>query len=849
MSKRLTVHGEVAPGVMGPLTIEQPGILEYTFVKADFGGAVPVVGVVVFIDEANNKIIKADATTKLKPCHGLVSKILPGLKAEVQSTGILDFGADKEYTLGSPVYLSTTAGDLATDVSAYTDSNLVQEVGTCVDDTGTTKVLLHPQGANALFLEKIQRMLKGSVVTELSTMLSKGVSGGKAADTSADDLVLENDDPVGLTMQMPANDTATFGTSSAAIAAQAAKSYDMRLVMQPKPSNDDNAPAAMHVYINPHANSDADKLRVAFFGPDTYVGSAVQESMAAKFYDRAVFSGLYDPDNADNYGIISMQRDDEIIVATDILGKLEFRGDDPNVNSYVGYLGATIQGVATQAWTANQRGTAVEVHTTSDAADAVATRNLLIDKNGSVVMGGGQPTQATTLTLYRPLDMPSEGTMGRIDFTGMADAATNGDAGYVGVRIQGDADTSWDASGSSGQLSIFLNNDSALGEAGLEEMLRITEHSVKFSDAVHIFNDVDNEAILELRRTDDTLAVGSDLGTINFTGDDVATRWGSTAQHGARIRSEVTEDWDVNHFPADLQIWLGATQEASVTTTTARAARFWRDPLDDSLVLELISNDREDGANKRRVAIDFMGKKSGGESVTQARLRTGHSTASDDDASFLVLSTSNAAGTQTNNIVCYPDGELQFANIATDAGATVKLAVDGSGNVKENDSAWTEYHNYSPEIPGTMLIGDAVCLSTGKVKRSTTPKDPTCVGIFHTEGKLYATNSITGERPVKVRVDPEDVMSEMDTTEWAVIARVASAGDSREGSLTGLKVCDENGDIAAGDFLCTSSVAGRLMKQDDDLMHNYTVGKAMEAVSFTTKKKTVDGVYGFLYCG
>jgi len=44
-----------------------------------------------------------------------------------------------------------------------------------------------------------------------------------------------------------------------------------------------------------------------------------------------------------------------------------------------------------------------------------------------------------------------------------------------------------------------------------------------------------------------------------------------------------------------------------------------------------------------------------------------------------------------------------------------------------------------------------------------------------------------------------------------------------EGSLW---VCNYNGNIEMGDFLCSSYIAGLAMKQDDDLFHNYTCAKA-----------------------
>ena len=49
-----------------------------------------------------------------------------------------------------------------------------------------------------------------------------------------------------------------------------------------------------------------------------------------------------------------------------------------------------------------------------------------------------------------------------------------------------------------------------------------------------------------------------------------------------------------------------------------------------------------------------------------------------------------------------------------------------------------------------------------------------------------------------------------------------------------INVCGENGDIAVGDFIVTSSMLGKGMKQSDDILHNYTVARAREAVTFSS---------------
>lgn len=48
-----------------------------------------------------------------------------------------------------------------------------------------------------------------------------------------------------------------------------------------------------------------------------------------------------------------------------------------------------------------------------------------------------------------------------------------------------------------------------------------------------------------------------------------------------------------------------------------------------------------------------------------------------------------------------------------------------------------------------------------------------------------------------------------------------------------INVCGENGNIAKGDLIVTSNLAGKGMKQDDDIIRSYTVAKAREDVSFS----------------
>jgi hypothetical protein len=52
-------------------------------------------------------------------------------------------------------------------------------------------------------------------------------------------------------------------------------------------------------------------------------------------------------------------------------------------------------------------------------------------------------------------------------------------------------------------------------------------------------------------------------------------------------------------------------------------------------------------------------------------------------------------------------------------------------------------------------------------------------------------------------------------------------------------VTDINGDIQAGDYITTSSVSGYGQMQDDDLLHSYTFGKAIETIDWEQLTETV----------
>jgi hypothetical protein len=132
-------------------------------------------------------------------------------------------------------------------------------------------------------------------------------------------------------------------------------------------------------------------------------------------------------------------------------------------------------------------------------------------------------------------------------------------------------------------------------------------------------------------------------------------------------------------------------------------------------------------------------------------------------------------------------------------------------------SPFTGLHTFDIQPDSNISIGDAVIAVNRTAMLTTTPNDKRCIGIVC---EILGNNKVS----------------------------VASVGDNECSELKGFKVCNENGAISAGDLLTTSSTAGYLMKQSDDIMRSSTVGKSAVDVVFDDNNQAIN-VYGFIYCG
>ncbi len=133
------------------------------------------------------------------------------------------------------------------------------------------------------------------------------------------------------------------------------------------------------------------------------------------------------------------------------------------------------------------------------------------------------------------------------------------------------------------------------------------------------------------------------------------------------------------------------------------------------------------------------------------------------------------------------------------------------------------------EVPAGMIVsitGKTVTRKdeTGAVSISSTlptvtlsdiPKDKTVLGAFVSEVPLPGKHwykPLKGER----------------------FGVVNALGEGR------VWVTDRNGEIAAGDYITTSDIPGYGQMQDDDLLHSYTVGKAIETVDWNAVTVTLN---------
>ena len=144
----------------------------------------------------------------------------------------------------------------------------------------------------------------------------------------------------------------------------------------------------------------------------------------------------------------------------------------------------------------------------------------------------------------------------------------------------------------------------------------------------------------------------------------------------------------------------------------------------------------------------------------------------------------------------------------------------GKGNFVDGVGAFTGIHivgcNYIPEqgdimIDVELLSNHDIANNQTRVETSSKAKQKGAIGIYNDEA-MFDSSWDDAEKP-----------------EYAL--HVNAIGDGM------INVCGEGGDIEIGDYLVTSSIPGKGMKQEDDLLHNYTVARARQAMTFDNESE------------
>ena len=112
-----------------------------------------------------------------------------------------------------------------------------------------------------------------------------------------------------------------------------------------------------------------------------------------------------------------------------------------------------------------------------------------------------------------------------------------------------------------------------------------------------------------------------------------------------------------------------------------------------------------------------------------------------------------------------------------------------------------------------------------EVDLTTTQKDKTVMGVF------YDTGSRMDEHPAFISGSIQGWKG-LDNSLPSI--NYNAIGEGR------ILVTDTNGNIETGDYICSSVRTGHGEKQDDDILHNYTVAKATQPYNFTSASNDPD---------
>jgi len=133
--------------------------------------------------------------------------------------------------------------------------------------------------------------------------------------------------------------------------------------------------------------------------------------------------------------------------------------------------------------------------------------------------------------------------------------------------------------------------------------------------------------------------------------------------------------------------------------------------------------------------------------------------------------------------------------------------------------------SYTDWKPGLIVKSTGNLVNTGskfngismawpEVELTTTQKDKAVIGVF--------SNTTEGTDGTTIGHNYNGLDNNLPALQYNALG---------EGKIL---VTDTNGNIETGDYICSSTRTGHGEKQDDDILHNYTVAKATQPIDFST---------------
>jgi len=182
----------------------------------------------------------------------------------------------------------------------------------------------------------------------------------------------------------------------------------------------------------------------------------------------------------------------------------------------------------------------------------------------------------------------------------------------------------------------------------------------------------------------------------------------------------------------------------------------------------------------------------------------------------------NNAG--TNYAIAIADGDGGAIGYATFSGSTVTWGAFTGVHpafIEESDSPIsTESILADPEDPssGTDMITWYPRGTLVRTNSTSYQREDGTSNVLYTATKTSSSKdkSVLGAYIAAHRPD-----------QWDGLHDIACLGDGE------IFMCSEGGNLEIGDYICSSNTPGHGMKQDDDLLHNYTVAKSLENVDWS----------------